>query len=64
MDEDDNRVFVEIDRDGALFYILDAFIGAYNRRTDVLAQNGGSQESTDLDKIKASIDAADAELKG
>lgn len=63
MDEDDDRMFLEIDRHGALYFLLNAAIGSYNRRTDVIARASGAQEAADLDKIDASINAADAELK-
>ena len=28
--------FIEIDKGGALYFLINAFIGAYNRRTDVI----------------------------
>lgn len=52
---------VEISKRGTLFYILDAFLGAYNRRTNVMER--ANKESADLDKLKDQIDAADAELQ-
>ncbi|HEX7333427.1 MAG TPA: hypothetical protein VF290_18125 [Pyrinomonadaceae bacterium] len=33
----------EIRKIGNLYFLINAFIGAYNRRTDVLAQGGNSQ---------------------
>lgn len=33
----------EVRKGGHLFFLINAFIGAYNRRTDVLAQGGNSQ---------------------
>lgn len=55
----------EIRKAGNLFFLLNAFIGAYNRRTDVLAENAAEkvaiQELTA--KLKASNDKLEAQLK-
>ena len=45
----------EIRKGGNLFYLLNAFIGAYNRRTDVMAQSGDSQ-FPDLTLIAARLE--------
>lgn len=35
------RLIIEIDQNGSLFYILDAFLGAYNRRSEIIARSAG-----------------------
>ena len=57
-----NTVIHEIERDGSLFYLLHALIGAYNRRTDVMERIAADKESRDLDKVDSQIKQADKEL--
>lgn len=45
----------EIRKNGNIFFLINAFIGAYNRRTDVLAQSGNSQ-FPDLTLIAARLE--------
>ena len=57
-----NRLVIEIDKSGSLYFLLNAFLGAYNRRTDVIAKAAGLQEAADLDKLDKQINKADTEL--
>ena len=34
------RIVISIEKQGSLYFLINAFIGAYNRRTDVLERQG------------------------
>lgn len=55
----------EIRKTGNLFYLFNAFIGAYNRRTDVMAENAAEKAAIQelTAKLKASNDKLEAQLK-
>lgn len=45
------RYIHEVSKDGALYFLLNSLIGAYNRRTDVLAKGTGNDNSQVLQAI-------------
>lgn len=50
------RLLLDIDKSGGLYFLLNALIGAYNRRTDMM-------ERTAESNIQARIDALTKDLK-
>jgi hypothetical protein len=60
------KLIIEIDRSGSIFCLLNALIGAYNRRTDVMARANATDpaEITALNaRLKTSTDELDAAVK-
>lgn len=54
-----NKVIHEVEKSGNLYFLINAFIGAYNRRTDVMAQPAADQKTVDqLTKQVASLEQA------
>jgi hypothetical protein len=51
----------EIDKTGNLYYLLNAFIGAYNRRTDIMERAVKLDER--IADMRQKLDAAGNELK-
>lgn len=51
----------EVRKAGNLYFLLNAFIGAYNRRTDVMERAVKLDER--LQELKNKLDAAGEELK-
>lgn len=54
-------MYIRIDKDGSLYFLINALIGAYNRRTDTMAtaynrRTDVMEASTDL-SIQRKIDA-------
>ena len=45
------NVIHRIEKEGTFFYILNAFLGAYNRRTDVIARQASGGDTQKLDAI-------------
>lgn len=41
----------EVDQRGSLYYLINAFIGAYNRRTDVMERNSESAFQSRIDAL-------------
>lgn len=62
---DDEKVVHEIARNGNIFFLINAFIGAYNRRTDVIAREAETQEKVRqlTQRLKVQNDALDAATK-
>ena len=56
-----NKGNLEISKSGNLYFLLNAFIGAYNRRTDVMERAVKLDER--VHALKAKLDAAGNELK-
>jgi hypothetical protein len=51
-----DKLVQEIEKQGNVYFLLNAFIGAYNRRTDVLAKGtGGSDIGAKLDEILEAV---------
>jgi hypothetical protein len=50
-----DKLVQEIEKQGNAYYLLNALIGAYNRRTDVLAKGAGSDVGTKLDEILEAV---------
>lgn len=50
-----DKLVQEIEKQGNVYFLLNAFIGAYNRRTDVLAKGTGSDVSAKLDEILEAV---------
>jgi hypothetical protein len=50
-----DKLVQEIEKQGNVYFLLNAFIGAYNRRTDVLAKGTGGDVSTKLDEILEAV---------
>jgi hypothetical protein len=50
-----DKLVQEIEKQGNVYFLLNAFIGAYNRRTDVLAKGIGSDVSAKLDEILEAV---------
>lgn len=46
----------EVRKSGNLFFLINSFIGAYNRRTDVLAQASGGSQFPDLSLMAARLE--------
>lgn len=45
------RRFHEIVKEGPIYFLLNAFLGAYNRRTDVIARGGSGGDGEKLEMI-------------
>lgn len=43
--------YYEIDSRGSLYYLINAFIGAYNRRTDVMERNSEAAFQSRIDAL-------------
>lgn len=65
----------EIDNRGSLYFLLNSFIGAYNRRTDVMERNSEAafqarvdaltqDLKTSTDKVEEAINADKGETNG
>lgn len=52
---------LEINGQGTLYYLINAFIGAYNRRTDVMARALAEQQK--VDQLATEIQKVSNELK-
>jgi chaperonin cofactor prefoldin len=50
-----DKLVQEIEKQGNVYFLLNAFIGAYNRRTDVLAKGTGGDVSAKLDEILEAV---------
>jgi hypothetical protein len=46
-----DKLVQEVEKTGNLYFLFNALIGAYNRRTDVLAKGANGDDSTKLDSI-------------
>lgn len=46
-----DKANLEVGKSGNLYYLINAFIGAYNRRTDALLNSGGGNNNAKLDRI-------------
>lgn len=59
------RHILEISKDGTLYFLLNAFLGAYNRRTDVMAEELADKRSIQelQAKLRASNDRLESKLK-
>lgn len=53
--------FIEIDKGGTLFFLINAFIGAYNRRTDVMERAANLDER--IRNVTRELDTAGESLK-
>jgi len=55
---------VEISKSGNLYFLLNALIGAYNRRTDVLARDGadGSEVLTAINNLSRKVDTMSSNI--
>jgi hypothetical protein len=65
MDADCDKIIHDINRHGSLYYLLSAFIGAYNRRTDAIARANATDpaEIAALTaRLKASHDALETAI--
>jgi hypothetical protein len=50
-----DKLVQEIEKQGNVYFLLNALIGAYNRRTDVLAKGAGSDVSAKLNEILEAV---------
>jgi hypothetical protein len=58
------KMVIDIDRHGALYFLLNALIGAYNRRTDVMHAQIDPEALKQLTKkLKTSESALDQAVK-
>lgn len=52
-----DKANLEVGKSGNLYYLINAFIGAYNRRTDALVNAGGGSNNAKLDHIIELLDS-------
>jgi stress-induced morphogen len=70
------KTFHEVEKAGNLYYLINAFIGAYNRRTDALSsglhaialalstpQDNSAEVQKQIDSLVAQLNASTAEVK-
>lgn len=61
------KVYLEIDQRGSLYFLLNALIGAYNRRTDVMERTSEAAFQSRIDALtkdlKSSTDAVEDAIK-
>ena len=55
------KLVLEIDARGSLYFLLNALIGAYNRRTDVMAEESADKKA--IQELTAKLRASNKELE-
>lgn len=60
-------MYLEIDQRGSLYFLLDALLGAYNRRTDVMERTSEAAFQSRIDALtkdlKESTDTVEAAIQ-